>query len=103
MRSLVSFRCLLIALAIAALVTSALHIDRLQRRIDSLRSDNKNLSDQNNKLTMMAQDYEDKVKVLNDKATDYRKLMQQWNTEINRLKDEVMRLKGQHFNIPPWL
>jgi regulator of replication initiation timing len=50
MRIPVSSHCLLIALAIAALVTSVLHIDRLQRRIDVLRSENENLNNENGKL-----------------------------------------------------
>jgi hypothetical protein len=50
MRIPVSSHCLLIALAIAALVTSVLHIDRLQRRIDALRSENENLISENAKL-----------------------------------------------------
>jgi hypothetical protein len=46
MQRLISSHCLLIALGIAALVTSIFHIDRLQQRIENLEHENASLKEE---------------------------------------------------------
>ena len=90
MRICVSSHCLLIALAVAALVTSALHIDRLQRRIDTLRSENENLKNENTKLTLEAQDHKVKAKQSQDSVIRIHEMMQNLANDYKNLVEQEL-------------